>query len=63
MDKLNPEALEFFRRNGSRGGKLGAKARMKKLTPAVRSAIAKNAVAARERKRQARKKKGTRSNG
>lgn len=51
MDGLNAEAREYFRRQGARGGKMGAKARMTKLTPAQRSAIAKNAVNARERKR------------
>ena len=50
-DKLNPEAIEFFRKQGARGGKIGARKRMEKLTAEERSAIARNAVAARERKR------------
>jgi hypothetical protein len=50
-DKLNAEAREYFRKQGARGGKIGAKARMKKLSPAQRSAIAKNAVTVREQKR------------
>jgi hypothetical protein len=50
--KLPPEALEFFRRQGAKGGKLSAAARMKKLTPEQRSEIARNAVAAREAKRK-----------
>ena len=50
--KLAPEVLEFFRKQGAIGGKLSAAARMKKLTPEQRSAIAKKAVAAREAKRK-----------
>jgi len=41
--KLSEEALEFFRKQGSRGGKKGAKARMTKLTPQQRSEIARKA--------------------
>jgi len=37
---LTEEALEFFRKQGRRGGKLGSKARMEKLTSEERSAIA-----------------------
>jgi hypothetical protein len=54
--KLSKDALEFFREQGRRGGKLSAKARMKKLTPEQRSDIAKKAVAAREAKRKKAKK-------
>jgi hypothetical protein len=50
--KLPPEALEFFRKQGAKGGKLSAEARMKKLTPERRSEIARKAVAAREAKRK-----------
>ena len=50
--KLLIEAREFFREQGRKGGKLSAAARMKKLTPEQRSAIAKKAVAAREAKRR-----------
>jgi general stress protein YciG len=50
--KLSAEALEFFREQGRKGGKLGGKARMEKLTPERRSEIAKKAVAAREAKRE-----------
>jgi hypothetical protein len=45
--KLPEEAMEYFREQGAKGGKAGAKARMDKLTPAQRSAIAKKAAAAR----------------
>lgn len=48
---LPPEVLDFFRKEGAKGGKLSGKARMEKLTPEQRSEIAKNAVAAREAKR------------
>jgi hypothetical protein len=54
--KLPAEALEFFRKQGAKGGKLSAEARMRKLTPEQRSQIARKAVAAREEKRKA---KGT----
>jgi hypothetical protein len=55
--KLPPEALEFFRKQGAKGGKLSAAARMEKLTPERRSEIAKLAVKAREDKRKARSEK------
>jgi hypothetical protein len=45
--KLPKEALEYFREQGAKGGKSGAKARMEKLTSAQRSAIAKKAATAR----------------
>jgi hypothetical protein len=49
--KLSAEALEFFRKAGSKGGKLGTQARMKKLTAEHRSEIAKKAAAARWEKK------------
>jgi hypothetical protein len=58
--KLPPEVLEYFRKQGAKGGKLGAPARMTKLTPEQRSAIAKKAVGAREAKRAAAKKAAAR---
>ncbi len=51
--KLPASALDFFREQGRKGGKLGGAARMAKLTPERRSEIAKKAVAAREAKRAA----------
>ena len=45
--KLNKQALEFFRVEGRRGGLKSGKARMEKLTPEQRSAIARKAAAAR----------------
>jgi hypothetical protein len=50
--KMSPEALDFFRKQGAKGGKLSGPARMKKLTPEQRSDIARRAVAAREAKRK-----------
>jgi len=44
---LSDDALDFFREQGKRGGLKSASARMKKLTPEERSAIAKKAAAAR----------------
>jgi len=52
MRGLSAEAREFFRKQGARGGKIGLKGRMEKLTPEERSAIAKNAVRIRELKRK-----------
>jgi len=64
--KLPPEVLEFFRKQGSKGGKKAAasmtaaqrKARARKaaesMTPEERSARASKAVAAREAKRKKR---------
>lgn len=66
--KLPPEVLEFFRRQGSKGGKKSAaaltpderKARSRKaheaMTPEQRSERARIAVAVREAMRKARKK-------
>ena len=46
--KKMPAALrEYFRAEGSKGGKIGAKRRLEKLTAEERSAIAKKAAAAR----------------
>jgi hypothetical protein len=60
-EKMPPEALEFFRKHGARGGKIGSKARMEKLTPEQRSALAKHAVDAREAKRKREKRTGRRA--
>ena len=43
MAGLNEDAREYFRKQGRRGGKLGAKARMEKLTPEQRTEYARNA--------------------
>ena len=47
MAKIPKAALEYFRKQGARGGKLGSKARMVKLTPAQRTEVARKAAAAR----------------
>jgi hypothetical protein len=52
---LPDDAMEFFRKQGAKGGKMGAKARMEKVSPERRSEIAKKAVAAREAKRKKKK--------
>jgi hypothetical protein len=54
MSKRLPEdVLEFFRRQGSKGGKIGGKRSLETMTPAQRTERAKLAVAAREAKRAA----------
>jgi hypothetical protein len=56
MAKLSKAALEFFRKEGIKGGNLSAAARMEKLTPEQRSEIAKKAAAARWGKKRPSKK-------
>lgn len=51
--KLPEEVLEFFRKQGSRGGKIGGKRSLETMTPEQRTERAKLAVAAREAKRAA----------
>jgi hypothetical protein len=45
--KIPADAMEFFRKQGAKGGKLSARARMEKLTPEQRSEVARKAVTAR----------------
>lgn len=45
--KLPEDVKEFFRREGSKGGKKGGKSRMEQLTPEQRTALAKKAATAR----------------
>lgn len=54
--KLPPEILEFFRKQGAKGGKIGGKRSLETMTPAERSARAKKASAAATVARQAKKK-------
>lgn len=54
--KLPKEVVEFFRREGKKGGKLSGQARMKKLTPEQRQAVAKKAAAASAKVRSAKAK-------
>jgi hypothetical protein len=44
--KLPPEVLEFFRRQGAKGGKIGGKRSLETMTPEARAARAKKASAA-----------------
>jgi hypothetical protein len=60
-DKLPPEALEFFKKQGAKGGRMGGSKAWENLTPEERSARAKKAVAAREAKRAAAKSGEVRS--
>jgi hypothetical protein len=53
--KLPPEVLEYFRQQGSKGGKLGGSKAWANLSPEERTARAKKAVAAREAKRAQKK--------
>jgi hypothetical protein len=53
--KLPPEVLEYFRQQGAKGGRMGGSKAWEGLTTEERSARAKNAVAAREAKRAAKK--------
>jgi hypothetical protein len=50
--KIPAAALEFFRRAGARGGKIGTKMRMEKLTPEQRSEFARSAALARWAKKR-----------
>jgi uncharacterized protein YdaU (DUF1376 family) len=58
--KLPPDVLEFFRKQGAKGGRIGGKRALETMTPAERSARAKKAsiagVAARQRKARAAKR-------
>jgi hypothetical protein len=45
--KLSEEAREYFRQEGAKGGKIGGKRRLEKLSPEKRSEIAKKASEAR----------------
>lgn len=49
----NSEVLEFFKKQGAKGGKIGGAKAWEKLTPEQRTERAKKAVAAREAKRKA----------
>lgn len=61
--KLPAEALEYFKKQGAKGGKLGVKARMEKLTPEQRKEIAQKAAAARWAKKATKKKTAKKDKG
>jgi hypothetical protein len=54
--RLPPEVLEYFRKQGSKGGKIGGKRSLETMTPDERSARAKKASAAAVAARKAKKK-------
>jgi hypothetical protein len=45
--KLSPDVLEFFKKQGAKGGKIGGTKRAANMTPEQRSEAARNAVKAR----------------
>jgi hypothetical protein len=45
--KIPPEVLDYFRKEGSKGGKIGGKKRLESMTAEERSASASNAAKAR----------------
>jgi hypothetical protein len=47
--KLPPEILDFFRKHGAKGGKIGGTARAANMTPQQRSEASRKAVQARWR--------------
>jgi hypothetical protein len=51
--RLPPDVLEFFKRKGAKGGKIGGKRSLETMTPEQRSERARKAVAAREARRKA----------
>ena len=53
--KLPPEVMEFFRKQGAKGGKIGGKRCLETMTPEQRSARARKAVATREANRALKK--------
>jgi hypothetical protein len=56
--KLSPEAIEYYREMGQKGGKIGGPARAAKLSKKRRTEIARKAVQARWAKDKAAKAKG-----
>lgn len=54
--RLPPEVLEFFRKEGAKGGKIGGKRSLETMTPEERTARAKKASAAAVAARLANKK-------
>lgn len=54
--KLPPEILEYFRKEGVKGGRIGGKVAAANMTAKERSERARKAVQARERKRRAAKR-------
>ncbi len=59
MTKLSKAALDFFRKQGAKGGKKGGVSRMSKLTVEERTELAKRAAAARWGAKSKKAKKGS----
>ncbi|MDP8990158.1 MAG: hypothetical protein M3N41_08800 [Acidobacteriota bacterium] len=57
--KLPLEVLEFFRKQGAKGGKIGGKRSLETMTPEERSARAKKASVAAVKARKAKKRTGS----
>lgn len=55
--KLPPQVLEFFRKQGAKGGKIGGKRSLETMTPEERTARAKKASTAAAAARKAKKKR------
>lgn len=53
--QLPPEVLEFFRKQGAKGGRIGGKRSLETMTPGERAARAKKASAAAVAARKAKK--------
>lgn len=54
--RLPPEVLEYFRKQGAKGGKIGGKRSLETMTPEERAARAKKASTAATAARKAKKK-------
>ena len=54
--RLPPEVLEYFRKQGAKGGKIGGKRSLETMTPEERTARAKKASHAAVAARKAKKK-------
>ena len=50
--KLPAAVLDYFRKEGAKGGKIGGKLRLEKITPERRTEIAKQGAAARWAKKR-----------
>lgn len=55
--KLPADVLEFFRKQGAKGGKIGGKRSLETMTPVERTARAKKASAAAVAARRAKRRK------
>jgi hypothetical protein len=56
--RLPPEVLEFFRKQGAKGGKIGGKRSLETMTPEERSARAKKASVAAVAARKSKPRRG-----